>query len=733
MFNCKACKNLIPDDSDFCPFCGNKVVRNVIDNHENSEPLHLYQPEALLKRAFLFLEERLFDKADTYVEAALNQEPENAEAYLVKLLIDLRASSIDELSNLDKAFDDNINYKRALKYGDEQLKDRLLSANDEVTLSIARRQEEERIRQEENRCFTIYREARHYMSADTEVAYIKAAELFKGLKDYKDSAELAKKCKKLAEELRLDGIYKSAIACMANSESVSNQQMAIALFRTIPNWRDSTEKLIQCEHRIEEILKQEQAKLLEDERKAGLERLRRANIEQRIKKIAKTVLIVAAITMLLVSVVIVVLNTIIIPTYKYSDALGFMNENNYEEAASLFEELDGYKDSEDKLNECKVMIDDVRYNEALALMNDAKYDEAVELFKELDGYKDCQEKINECHLLLFDEKYKEADRLLSVKKYSEALAVFKEIEGYKDSTKKIDECNQLIIGDKYDNAISLMESGEYEDAINIFKMLDDYKDSKIKLEECNNAANDNKYNKAISLMNSENYVEALDIFKTLNGYKDSEDMIDLCDLNIKADELKSVTIGSYIKFGKYNQFKYSGNYNTLSNIEWLVLDKKDNKILVTSRYVLDCKKFNEKEEYTTWENCGIRTWLNDYFYNYAFSNLEKELITTTSIDVFADNHLAGTVLDKVFLLSKEEVEKYFVTDKERGCRPTPYAEAQGVFKDNTGNCWWWLRSRGIDHYKALGVCRDGTFSAYGISVSVSNSGVRPAMWIKLNT
>ncbi len=95
--------------------------------------------------------------------------------------------------------------------------------------------------------------------------------------------------------------------------------------------------------------------------------------------------------------------------------------------------------------------------------------------------------------------------------------------------------------------------------------------------------------------------------------------------------------------------------------------------------------------------------------------------------------MAGTVSDKVFLLSKEEVEKYFATEKERGCRPTPYAETQGVFKDNTGNCWWWLRSRGLDHSKALGVCRDGSFSEYGISVATSNSGVRPAMWIDFNS
>ena len=114
MMNCNSCKNLIPEDSEFCPFCGNKVVRNLVEHSDNVEPLHLYQPDALLKRAFLFLEEKLFDKADTYVEAVLNKEPENAEAYLAKLLVELRVSSIDELCDFVEPFDTNINYKRAI-------------------------------------------------------------------------------------------------------------------------------------------------------------------------------------------------------------------------------------------------------------------------------------------------------------------------------------------------------------------------------------------------------------------------------------------------------------------------------------------------------------------------------------------------------------------------------------------------------------------------------------------
>lgn len=51
--------------------------------------------------------------------------------------------------------------------------------------------------------------------------------------------------------------------------------------------------------------------------------------------------------------------------------------------------------------------------------------------------------------------------------------------------------------------------------------------------------------------------------------------------------------------------------------------------------------------------------------------------------------------DKVFLLSIKEVEKYFNSDKDRGCKPTRHAICNGVLIDeDKGQCWWWLRSLG---------------------------------------
>ena len=172
--NCNTCKNLIPDDSEFCPFCGNKIIHIVAENSESGTPLHSYKPDALLKRAFLFIEEMRFDKADAYIEEVLNQEPENAEAYLAKLLMDFKVADLDELSNLGEAFDKNMNYKRAFRYGDDSLKKKLTDANEENALAIVKREEEERILQEEN-IEAIYQEAKQLICESKTVKFDQAA------------------------------------------------------------------------------------------------------------------------------------------------------------------------------------------------------------------------------------------------------------------------------------------------------------------------------------------------------------------------------------------------------------------------------------------------------------------------------------------------------------------------------------------------------------------------------
>ncbi len=77
--------------------------------------------DSLLKRAFMFLEDGDFARADELSETILNANPEFAEAYLVKLMVDLKVSQKYNLQYTEKKFDDNVNYKKIIRFGNVDL------------------------------------------------------------------------------------------------------------------------------------------------------------------------------------------------------------------------------------------------------------------------------------------------------------------------------------------------------------------------------------------------------------------------------------------------------------------------------------------------------------------------------------------------------------------------------------------------------------------------------------
>ena len=91
--------------------------------------------------------------------------------------------------------------------------------------------------------------------------------------------------------------------------------------------------------------------------------------------------------------------------------------------------------------------------------------------------------------------------------------------------------------------------------------------------------------------------------------------------------------------------------------------------------------------------------------------------------------------DKVILLSITEAERYFGSASGRKCVPTAYAKAQGVYTNSSygGTCWWWLRSPGYNQDFAACVCNDGDVYEHGYYVGNDGHGVRPALWIDLES
>lgn len=239
-----------------------------------------------------------------------------------------------------------------------------------------------------------------------------------------------------------------------------------------------------------------------------------------------------------------------------------------------------------------------------------------------------------------------------------------------------------------------------------------------------------KLSKATQLIDSGNYKAAYMLLDGLS-YRDSAEKLK----SAKQAQIKNAKVGDIVYFGAYEQDNNTSNGKEL--IEWLVLAKENNRVLVISDKALDCRAFDTSGKYVTWEECSLRKWLNNDFINAAFSDDENAMIPTVTVS--ADKNLeydtdpGNATKDKVFLLSIVEAEKYFASDEARMCMPTDYAVARGAYvNSDNGNCWWWLRSHGVDQDDAANVNSGGDVNEYGGSVRDRYMTVRPAMWITID-
>ena len=192
----------------------------------------------------------------------------------------------------------------------------------------------------------------------------------------------------------------------------------------------------------------------------------------------------------------------------------------------------------------------------------------------------------------------------------------------------------------------------------------------------------------------------------------------------------NINIGDFITLGTYPQ----GLYGELMPIKWQVLCVENNKALIISKFGLDCKRFNNEKLAVTWETCDLRKWLNNYFYNNAFSMAEKQDIILSNVtadeNIKYNNNQGNNTQDYVFVFSILEANKYFNSDVTRKCQGTTYCLSQlADYRD--GYCWWWLRSVGSDIRSTANVYPDGHISNSGDGNDNVREAIRPAMWIKI--
>lgn len=208
--------------------------------------------------------------------------------------------------------------------------------------------------------------------------------------------------------------------------------------------------------------------------------------------------------------------------------------------------------------------------------------------------------------------------------------------------------------------------------------------------------------------------------------------------NLVKEAAPAVKKGDCIKFGSY----YQENGSKKSPIEWLVLEKKGDELLLISRYGLDCKQYHHECVDMTWEKCDLRKWLNNDFLKAAFTAEERKKIKVSSL-TNEDNPQYQTkggnaTKDQIFCLSLAEAKKYFKDDAARQCKATKYAVSNHCWvnpnasKKGYGYSWWWLRSPGYYQSSASHVFAVGALCPFGNCVSSDSGAVRPALRIIWN-
>ena len=447
-----------------------------------------------------------------------------------------------------------------------------------------------------------------------------------------------------------------------------------------------------------DVMKKTMGSTLEEQNK----RIERRQKKSRIVTVALCCLVLVAISAL---GLVYYLN---LPSTRYDRAMRLCEKEKYDKSIALFEKLtdENYKDSG------KLLVD-TKKKKGVALREAGEYDEAIELFETLGDVEEVQTTILHKGVALREEgKYSEAIDVLQAL-WNDVFVDYSQVYGYDNSWNIGPMLNYELAVTLSKQSEALEVQGEYIEALR-------------------------KYTEIISLLGTDDCYGEKTTKLVTEVQKRSADIF----AQHKSEIAKDIRVGDIVYFGCYEQ---DNNFdNGKEKVAWEVLDKKDDKMLLSSVYVLDAQPMDvthytvvkktgysldwTEYEYTayefpglTWETSDLCKWLNGTCLNAMFSSDEQKCIAT--------NVEEGTN-GKLFLLTSLEADTYFKSNESRDCAWTPYAGMQAG--DQTLYGWWLRCSVKFQHVDEDGVVHtdgdaDGAFVSLG-----DTSGVRPAMWINLS-
>jgi tetratricopeptide (TPR) repeat protein len=368
----------------------------------------------------------------------------------------------------------------------------------------------------------------------------------------------------------------------------------------------------------------------------------------------------------------------------------YSNPVDFEGAIFYLSQVEGMKNCRIYLNEARTL----KYNRAADMNNAKNFDLAEKMFRELGRHEDSQARAKEVF-------YNKAKNLYRKKEYDSALEMFRELGSYEESKLFVND----ILDIKYNAAVRLYNARKYNEAAAAFELLDGHRDSRIRNSE-------SYYAQALIHLRAKEYEKALPLLKKAKGYSDSKILL------AKVNELRSLVPyepGDMVSLGRYQG----------EDIQWKILYKDYESLLVIADKGLDVKKFDEK--HSSWEKSGIRKWLNGVFLKNWSAEDRKALI---------DFSFKGQKeKDSIFLPGAEYAAALFSSDRERMAEAGPYAVKN---KARLGNKpqkdifygWWWLRDSGLMKDRTMLVNPEGVIMFSGEKPSASGIMARPAAWVK---
>ena len=233
------------------------------------------------------------------------------------------------------------------------------------------------------------------------------------------------------------------------------------------------------------------------------------------------------------------------------------------------------------------------------------------------------------------------------------------------------------------------------------------------------------------------------------------------DIPYNGSKYRAIKINQYRPYRTGNTssetYQYDNGYNKgniyyfkYEPLSWRILDPSEGYVMcnqiIDSQAYQNFIYYNGSEYYNSeacenyasdWVTSSLRQWLNNSFYNTAFTAEEKEQIGTSHLEnksIISSAYNSADTYDKIFLISYYDAANSAygfdsssdANDAARQLKGTDYAKCQGLYVSSSydGPSWWRLRSPN-NSYGATEVVLGGW--AYGYcGAGDTDGGVVPA-------